>query len=43
MIQAYHADNGIFKAKKLIEECQQRKQDLTFAGVNAHHQNSIAK
>ena len=42
-IQAYHADNGIFKAKKWVEECQQRKQDLTFAGVNAHHQNGIAE
>ena len=21
-VQAYHADNGIFKANKLIEECQ---------------------
>ena len=21
-VQAYHADNGIFKAKKWIEECQ---------------------
>ena len=42
-IQAYHTDNGIFKAKKWIEECQQQKQDLTFAGVNAHHQNGIAK
>ena len=37
-VQAYHADNGIFKAKKWVEECRQRKQDLTFAGVNAHHQ-----
>ena len=42
-IQAYHADNGIFKAKKWMEECHQQKQNLTFAGVNAHHQNSIAK
>ena len=43
MIQAYHADNGIFKAKKWMEECHQQKQNLTFAGVNAHHQNGIAK
>ena len=41
--QAYHADNGIFKAKKWVEECRQRKQDLAFAGVNAHHQNGIAE
>ena len=43
MIQAYHADNGIFKAKKWVEECHQQKQNLTFAGVNAHHQNGIAE
>ena len=42
-IQAYHADNGIFKAKKWMEECHQQKQNLTFAGVNAHHQNGIAE
>ena len=42
-VQAYHADNGIFKAKKWVEECRQRKQDLTFAGVNAHHQNGVAE
>ena len=42
-VQAYHADNDIFKAKKWVEECRQRKQDLTFAGVNAHHQNGIAE
>ena len=42
-VQAYHADNGIFKAKKWVEECRQRKQDLTFAGDNAHHQNGVAE
>ena len=42
-VQAYHADNGIFKDKKCVEECRQRKQDFTFAGVNAHHQNGIAE
>ena len=42
-VRAYHADNGIFKAKKWVEECRQRKQDLTFAGVNTHHQNGIAE
>ena len=26
-VQAYHADNGIFKAKKWIEECQRQKQN----------------
>ena len=41
--QAYHADIGIFKAKKWVKECRQRKQDSTFAGVNAHHQNDVAE
>ena len=31
-IQAYNVDNGIFKAKKWMEEC-----------LNAHHQNGIAE
>ena len=42
-VQAYHADNGVFKAKKWIEECQRQKQNLTFTGVNARHQNGIAE
>ena len=42
-VEVYHADNQIFKAKKWIKECRQRKQDLTFAGVNVHHQNSITE
>ena len=42
-IQAYHADNVIFNAKKWMEECHQQKQNLAFAGVNAHHQNGIAE
>ena len=42
-VQAYNADNGIFKEKKWVEECRQRKQDLTFTGVNAHHQNGVAE
>ena len=43
MVGAYHADNGIFKAKKWMEECYQQKQNLNFARVNAHHQNGIAE
>ena len=42
-VQAYHTDNGIFKVKKWVEECQQRNQNSTFAGVNAHHQNGVAE
>ena len=42
-VQAYHADNGIFKAKAWINHCNLREQAMTFAGVNAHHQNGIAE
>ena len=33
-IRRYHADNGIFRAHKWVESCQQAKQALTFAAVN---------
>ena len=42
-VQAYRADNCIFKAKKWVEECRQGKQNLSFARVNAHHQNGVAE
>ena len=42
-VMHYHADNGIFKANKWVEECKQSGQRLTFAGVNAHHQNGVAE
>jgi hypothetical protein len=42
-IKRYHADNGIFKAHAWVNDCQARNQGLTFAGVNAHHQNGIAE
>jgi hypothetical protein len=42
-ITAYHADNGIFRANKWVEECQGSRQRLTFAGVNAHHTNGLAE
>jgi hypothetical protein len=40
-IQAYHADNGIFRAHKWVEACINEGQLLIFAGVNAHHQNGM--
>ena len=40
---AYHADNGIFKSKKWVENCATNLQALTFAGVGAHHSNGIAE
>jgi hypothetical protein len=42
-IQAYHADNGIFRAHKWVMACRAQGQSLSFAGVNAHHQNGIAE
>jgi hypothetical protein len=43
MIQAYHADNGIVRAHKWADACCNKGQPLTFAGVNAHHQNGMAE
>ena len=42
-IRAYHADNGIFKANEWQKECIRSNQQLTFAGVGAHHQNGRAE
>lgn len=42
-IKHYHADNGIFKAKAWVNQCATQGQRLTFAGVNAHHQNGVAE
>ena len=42
-IRGYHADNGIFRAHKWVNSCRLMQQTLTFAGVNAHHQNGYAE
>ena len=42
-VQHYHADNGVFKAKAWVEECERNQQGLTFAAVGAHHQNGKAE
>ena len=42
-IQAYHADNGVFRANAWQDACQRKGQPLTFAGVNAHHTNGLAE
>ena len=39
----YHADNGIFHANKWLHNCALKQQGITFAGVNAHHQNGRAE
>ena len=42
-VKAYHADNGVFKAHAWMEEVRRSGQNMTFAGVNAHHQNGLAE
>jgi hypothetical protein len=42
-VKWYHADNGVFTTQQWKEDCYQQWQLLTFAGVNAHHQNGKAK
>ena len=42
-ISAYHADNGIFKAREWVENCHQLQQGLTFTGVGAPHANGKAE
>jgi hypothetical protein len=42
-IELYHSDNGIFKSKAWQDHCYNNGQGLTFAGVNAHHQNGKAE
>jgi hypothetical protein len=39
----YHADNGIFRANKWVDACRSQGQGLSFAAVNAHHQNGMAE
>ena len=42
-VQACHADNGIFRANKWVNDCMDNNQPLTFAAVGAHHQNGFAE
>lgn len=43
LIQHYHADNGTFAANDWVRDCYSKQQGLTFASVNAHHQNGKAE
>ena len=42
-VRAYHADNGRFAEKTFLLDAKQKGQQVTFCGVNAHHQNGIAE
>ncbi|MFN9955072.1 MAG: hypothetical protein ACK55I_18395, partial [bacterium] len=42
-VKKYHTDNGIFASAAFKEDCNSKKQKLTFSGVGAHHQNGVAE
>jgi hypothetical protein len=42
-IKKYHADNGIFASNSFKGECDILKQEYSFSGVSAHHQNGVAE
>jgi len=42
-IKKFHTDNGIFASAAFKEDCNLKKQKLTFSGVGAHHQNGVAE
>ena len=42
-IKSLRADNGTFRAKDFVEDATKYQQEITFCGVNAHHQNGIAE
>lgn len=39
----YHADNGRFADNMFLKATADARQSISFCGVNAHHQNSIAE
>ena len=42
-VKHYHANNGVFAMIKWRASCYGRGQGLTFAGIDAHHQNGVAE
>jgi len=42
-VSHYHADNGIFADNKFRQAVRDSQQTLSFCGVNAHFQNSVAE
>ena len=42
-VYSYRADNGRFADSAFTRHCEEQKQELTFCGVGAHHQNRIAE
>ena len=42
-IKYFHADNGIYAEKDFTDEVANCGQTISFCGVSAHHQNSVAE
>ena len=42
-IRHYHADNGRFADNKFRQSVKEKRQTLSFCGVNAHHMNGCAE
>ena len=42
-ISHYHCDNGRFQDNAFLNSCRDNHQRISFCGVNAHNQNSIAE
>ena len=42
-VRAYHTDNGVFYANQWVKECFDKRQQLAFTRVNAHHSNGLAE
>jgi hypothetical protein len=42
-VKKYHFDNGIFASTAFKNHRESQKQEFSFIGVGAHHQNGVAK
>ena len=42
-VRHYHADNGRFADNMFLEDIKEKRQSITYCGVNAHFQNGIAE
>ena len=42
-IKSFRADNGVFKSAEFRLELKENEQHITFYGIGARHQNSIAE
>ena len=42
-IKKYHGDNGVFQAKAYKDDLNKRHQEMSYSGVEAHGQNSVAE